>query len=153
MPVAKTNPRRALLVSLAALVFAAGLIAIVLVANGSGSGSGGSGSFDSVRAEELLELQRRDDVPALFPDPVGGRQPIFVWHTGGPIDDGWVAYDAQVDGVPLELDRTDGVLRAEDGTEYPFDGEGLPHYEVEVVDDRLNIALVEDDSTTTTRSG
>jgi hypothetical protein len=144
VPVAKTNPRRALLVGLAAIVFAAGLVALVLVANGSGGGSGG-GSFDTVRASELIDLQRRDDVPALFPDPVGGRQPIFVWHTGGAIDDGWVAYDAQVDGQPLELDRDDGVLRADDGTEYPFDGTGLPQYEVEVVDGRLNIALVEDD--------
>lgn len=153
MPVAETNPRRALLVSLAALVFAAGLIAVVLVANGSGGGSRG-GSFDAVDAEELLRLQRRDDVPALFPDPVGGRQPIFVWHVDDdlPADDGWVAYDAQVDGRPLELDREEGVLRDEDGTEYPFDGAGLPHYDVEVVDGRLRIALAGDGSTTTSAS-
>jgi hypothetical protein len=155
VPVAQTNPRRAILLGLAAIVFAAGLLAIVLVANG--TGGGGGGSFDAADAEELVRLQARDGVPALFPDPVGGRQPIFVWHEGNDPDEGWVAYDAQIDGEPLVLDRDAGVLRAEDGTEYPFTGEGLPSYDVEVVDGRLSIDLAgegdDEPVTTTTRSG
>ena len=144
MPVAQTNPRRAVLIGLAVIVLALGVIGIVLVANGTTSGSGG-GTFDSASAEELLRLQGRDGVPALFPDPVGGRQPIFVWNTGDDPEEGWVAYDALVDGEPLELDREDEVLRAPDGTEFPFDGEGLPQYDVEVVDGRLEIDLAGDD--------
>lgn len=151
MPVAQTNPRRTVLVGLAAVVLGLGLIAVVLVANGTTSGSDG-GQFDSVDAEELVRLQERDGVPALFPDPVGGRQPIFVWHEGDDPDEGWVAYDAQVDGQPLALDRDDDVLRAEDGTEFPFTGEGLPSYDVEVVDGRLSINLSGDATTATTRS-
>jgi len=144
VPVAKTNPRRTLLISLVALVFALVLLALVLVANGQQTGSTG-GTFDQAGAEELLRLQERDGVPALFPDPVGGRQPIFVWHEGADPNEGWVAYDAQVDGDSLALDVEEGVLRAQDGTEYPFTGEGLPQYDVEVVDGRLAIELVEDE--------
>lgn len=140
MPVARTDPRRAVLVGLAAVVFALGVLAIVLVANGARNSSG-QGTFDSADARELIRLQERDGVPALFPDPVGGRQPIFVWHEGDDPDEGWVAYDALVDGEPLVLDRDDGVLRAHDGREFPFTGEGLPHYDAEVVDGRLVVAL------------
>jgi hypothetical protein len=144
VPVAQTNPRRALLVGLAAVVFAAGLLAIVLVASGAGGG-GGAGNFESAEVEELARLQERDGVPALFPDPVGGRQPIFVWHEGDDVNDGWIAFDAQVDGQPLELDREDEVLRAPDGREFPFDGEGLPQYETRVDDGRLVVELGGDD--------
>lgn len=144
VPVAQTNPRRAVLIGLAVIVLAVGLIAVVLVANGASTGSDG-GTFDSVRAEDLLRLQQRDDAPALFPDPVGGRQPIFVWNTGNEPTEGWVAYDALFDGEPIVIDRQDGVLRAEaDGTEFPFTGEGLPQYAVEVVDGRLQIDLAGD---------
>jgi hypothetical protein len=144
VPVAQTNPRRALLVGLAAIVFALGLIALVLVANGARNGSGG-GSFDSASATELIRLQERDGVPALFPDPVGGRQPIFVWHEGDDPETGWVAYDALVDGEPVTIDLDELVLRGPDGTEFPFTGEGLPQYDVEVVDGRLVVALQPDD--------
>lgn len=145
VPVAQTNPRRAVLIGLAVIVLAAGLIAVVLVANGARSSDSGGGVFDSVDAEELLRLQQRDDAPALFPDPVGGRQPVFVWNTGDDPAEGWVAYDALYRGEPIQIDRDEGVLRADaDGTEFPFDGEGLPHYEVEVVDGRLEIDLAGD---------
>jgi hypothetical protein len=143
VPVAQTNPRRALLVGLAVVVLALGVIAVVLVANGARTGGDG-GSFEGAGAEELMRLQARDGVPALFPDPVGGRQPIFVWHEGDDPDTGWIAYDALVDGEPLELDVEHQVLRAPDGTEFPFTGEGLPQYDVEVVDGRLSIDLAGD---------
>ena len=142
MPVAKTNPKRTLLISLVALGFAVVLVVLVVVLNGQRTGSSG-GTFDQAGVEELLRLQARDGVPALFPDPVGGRQPIFVWHEGDDPSDGWLAYDALVDGEPLELDVDDEVLRATDGTEYPFTGEGLPQYDTEVVDGRLEVELVE----------
>ena len=142
MPVAKSNPKRTLLVSLVALAFALVMVVLVVVLNGQRTGSSG-GTFDQAGVDELVRLQARDEVPALFPDPVGGRQPIFVWHEGGDPSDGWLAYDAQVDGEPLELDVEDEVLRAADGTEYPFTGEGLPQYDTEVVDGRLEVDLVE----------
>jgi len=136
--------------AVAAVVFAAGLIAVVLAANGVRGGDGGTGDFGSADADELVRLQERDGVPALFPDPVGGRQPIFVWHTGGEPDEGWIAYDAQVDGCPLELDREESVLRECDGDEHPFTGDDLPAYEVMVEDGRVVVDLDGDDGTTTT---
>jgi hypothetical protein len=143
VPVAQTNPRRALLVGLAVVVLALGVIAVVLVANSARTGSDG-GSFDSADAEELMRLQERDGVPACFPDPVGGREPVCVWHEGDDPETGWVAYGAIVDGAPLEIDVEDEVLRAPDGTEFPFTGEGLPEYDVSVVDGRLSVDLAGD---------
>jgi hypothetical protein len=137
------------LVGLAVVVLALGVIAVVLVANDARTGSDG-GSFDTADAEELIRLQERDGVPALFPDPVGGRQPIFVWHEGDDPDTGWVAYDALIDGEPLVLDLDDLVLRAPDGREFPFTGDGLPQYDTEVVDGRLTVDLRGDDDDTTT---
>lgn len=151
MPVAKTNPRRAILVALAALVFAAGLIAVVLVANGSGGGGGG-GNFDTLRVEDLLRRQDDDGVPTCFNDPISGNRPICVFHTGTLRNQGWVAYDAQVDGCGFETLSPESTELVDSctGDTYPFTGEGLPQYEVEVRDGRLSIALVEQDSTTTT---
>lgn len=146
MPVAKTNPRRAVLVGLAAIVFAAGLLAIVLVANGSG-GSGGSSSFDTLRVEDLLRRQEQDGVPTCFNDPVSGNRPICVFHTGPNRNEGWVAYDAQVDGCGFEALSPDATELVDSctGEAYPFTGEGLPQYDVTVDDGRLSIALVEHD--------
>lgn len=150
MPVAETNPRRAVLVGLAAIVFAAGLLAIVLVANGTGGGSGG-GSFDSLEVETLLDRQERDGVPTCFNDPISGNRPICVFHTGGSDDEGWVAYDAQVDGCGFEALSPEATALVDSctGRSYPFSGEGLPQYETSVDDGRLVIALTDDDPTTT----
>jgi hypothetical protein len=148
VPVAQSNPRRTLLVAVAALVFAAGLLAVVLVANDTSTGTSG-GIFDQAGVEELIRLQEEGgDAPVLFPDPVGGRQPIYVFHTGGDPEEGWVAYDALVDGCPFEDVRETGdqLVDSCTGDTYPFTGEGLPQYEVEVVDGRLAVQLVEDDA-------
>jgi len=147
VPVAQTNPRRTLLVALAALVFAVGLLAVVLVANGTTTGSSG-GTFDQAGVNELIRLQEEGGgVPVLFPDPVGGRQPIYVFHTGGDPDEGWVAYDALVDGCPFEDARETGdeLIDSCTGDAYPFTGEGLPQYDVDVIDGRLAVELVEGD--------
>jgi hypothetical protein len=166
VPVAQTNPRRTLLVALAALVFAVGLLAVVLVANGTTVGGSG-GTFDQAGVRELIRLQEEGgDVPVLFPDPVGGRQPIYVFHTGDDPERGWVAYDALVDGCPFEDVRETGdeLVDSCTGETYPFTGEGLPQYDVAVVDGRLAVELVEDDAdadadadadetTTTARTG
>lgn len=147
MPVAQTNPRRTLLVALAALVFAVGLLAVVLVANGTTTGTSG-GTFDQAGVTELIRLQEDGGgVPVLFPDPVGGRQPIYVFHTGNDPEAGWTAYDALVDGCPFEDVRETGdeLVDSCTGDTYPFTGEGLPQYDVEVVDGRLAVELVEGD--------
>jgi hypothetical protein len=147
VPVAQTNPRRTLLVALAALVFAVGLLAVVFVANGTTTGSSG-GTFDQAGVNELIRLQEDGGgVPVLFPDPVGGRQPIYVFHTGNDPERGWTAYDALVDGCPFEDVRETGdqLVDSCTGEAYPFTGEGLPQYDVEVVDGRLAVELVEDE--------
>ena len=88
----------------------------------------------------------------------GGRQPIYVFHSGNDPESGWVAYDALVDGCPFEDVRETGdeLVDSCTGEAYPFTGEGLPQYDVEVVDGRLAVELVEDtadEPTSTTRSG
>ena len=151
MPVAETNPRRAVLVGLAAIVFAVGLLAIVVVANGTGGGGGG-GSFDTLQIETLLDRQERDGVPTCFNDPISGNRPICVFHTGSDDAEGWVAYDAQVDGCGFETLSPEAteLIDSCTGEAYPFTGEGLPQYETSVADDRLVIALTDDEATTTT---
>lgn len=145
MPVAKTNPRRALLVGLAAIVFAFGLLAVVLVANGSGGG-GGSGTYDTLQVDDLLERQDDDGVPTCFNDPISGNRPICVFHTGGADNEGWVAYDAQVDGCGFETLSPDATELVDSctGEAYPFTGEGLPQYQTRVADGRLIISLTDD---------
>lgn len=144
MPVAKrTDTRRTLLIAAAAVVLATGLIALALVINGSRRGGDGE-SFDALQVATLLRLQERDGVPTCLDDPTTGNRPICVFHLDGPDDEGWVAYDAQVDGCGFEA-LFEGATELVDGCTgetYPFSGEGLTQYDVAVEEGRLVIDLV-----------
>ena len=149
MPVGRTDPRRAVAASLVVVLGALLLVAVVLFLNSRGTSSG-DGRFSDLLVEDLLDRQARDGVPTCFNDPVDGLRPICVFHSGGEPDAGWVAYDAQVDGCALEYRDAEQLTDSCTGDTYPFTGEGLPQYLVEVEDDRLVIDLDGEDPTTTT---
>jgi hypothetical protein len=159
VPVAKTNPKRTLLVAAAAVVFAVGVVALVLIANTIRGGGGGE-EFDTLEVATLLRLQDDAPVPVCVGDPVNGNRPICVFHTGGADDEGWVAYDAQVDGCAFETLGPDSTELVDGctGDTYPFDGTGLTQYATRVEAGRLIIDLVGgtdggSSTTTTTTSG
>ena len=125
-PSPRRTPAAPLLVGLAALVFAVGLLAVVLVANGTGDGSGGG----------QLRLRRRRGAG---PPPGARRRPGAVPRPRRrPPADLRVARGRRPRGGLGRLrrpgrrraararPRATSVLRAADGTEYPFTGEGLP---------------------------
>lgn len=151
MPVAKTEPRRALAAGLAVVVAAVLLVVLVLFLNSRGTASG-DGVFGGLAVESLLERQEQDGVPFCVDDPVDGRRPICIYHVGDDPDSGWVAYDAQVEGCAFEplFPGATELVDSCTGETYPFTGEGLPQYETEVVDGELEIDLVADEPTTTT---
>ena len=153
MPVARSEPRRALAAALAVVVGAVLLVVVVLFLN-SRSTSSGDGTFGGLDVDDLLARQDSDGVPFCVDDPVDGLRPICVFHTGTDDDRGWVAYDAQVDGCafePLFPEATE-LVDSCTGETYPFTGEGLAQYETTVVEGRLEIDLDGADATTTTEA-
>ena len=145
----RTDPRRAVAASLVVVLAALLLVAVVLFLNSRGTSSG-DGRFSDLLAEDLIDRQARDGVPTCFNDPIDGLRPICVFHTGDDPDEGWVAYDAQVDGCALEYRDAEELTDACTGETYPFTGDGLPQYLVEVDDGRLVIDLDGADPKTTT---
>jgi hypothetical protein len=144
VPVARsTESRRALLVALTGVVAAVALIALMLFLNAdstdSPSGDAG-GPFVVGEVEELLDLGAGES-PVCFNDPAAGERPLCIFHTAGDDDEGWVAYDAQVDGAPLAQDRETGVLTDAEGEVIPPDGGDLPRYATDVVGGRLQVDL------------
>lgn len=149
MPVARTEPRRALAATLAVVVGAVLLVVLVVWISGQGT-STGDGRFADLVAEDLLDRQERDGVPTCFNDPISGERPICVFHTGDDPETGWVAYDAQVAGCELDYRDQDRLTDRCTGESYPFTGEGLPQYAVTVEGGRLVVDLDGEDPTTTT---
>jgi len=151
MPVARTEPGRALIAAAVVVLGAVLLVLVVLFLNSRDSTSG-DGQF-ALSAEDLFERQQEDGVPTCFNDPINGNRPICVFHTGGDLDEGWVGYDAQVDGCAFEALRpgAEELVVACTGETFPFTGEGLRQYDVSVDDGgRLVIDLDGPDETTTT---
>jgi hypothetical protein len=151
VPVARTSPTRAIAAAVVVTIGAVGLVVGVVLLNDQGTSSG-DGVFGGLEASSLLERQQADGVPFCVDDPVDGRRPICVFHTGGDVDEGWVAYDAQVDGCafePLSPDATE-LVDSCTGETYPFTGEGLFQYAVRVdADGDLAIDLDGEEPTTT----
>jgi hypothetical protein len=143
MPVARTEPSRAVSAALAVVLGAVLLVLLVLFLNSRGTSSG-DGEFSDLAADDLLRRQDADGVPTCFDDPISGNRPICVFHTGSDPDEGWVAYDAQVDGcafAPLSP-QAEELVDSCTGETYPFSGEGLHQYGVTVDEDgRLVIDL------------
>lgn len=144
MPVARsTEGRRALAVALTGVLAAVALIALVLYLNDDNTASptgDGGGPFVVGQVDTLLD-QDAGVSPVCFNDPAAGERPLCVFHTGGDEDEGWVAYDAQIDGAALTQDRETGVLADADGAVIPPDGGDLPQYATAVVGGRLQVDL------------
>ena len=108
-------------------------IAVVLLSNPRNEISFGDDRLDLGAVDERI-----DDVPILLPDPVNGDHPIWVHHVGAKPEEGWVAFDAQVDGCPLEYDNDDkAFVDSCTKKRYPPDGKGLPQYEVDITRGRV----------------
>jgi hypothetical protein len=101
----------------------------------------GSDVFEIGDAEELADRIAADDgVPLFFADLArfgGPRQrPIAVHHLDDDPLEGWVAFDALVEGCPITWDRdAQEFVDTCTGDRYPPDGEGLNQFDVEVNED------------------
>jgi hypothetical protein len=135
--------RVALVSFVAMIVLAIGLwlAAAYLTDNPSVEVDIGSDRFEIGDAEDLADAIDDDDgVPLFFPDLArfgGPRQrPIVVNHLDDDPLEGWVAFDALVDGCPLEWVADDQQLADTcTGDRYPPSGEGLNQFDVEVDDE------------------
>jgi hypothetical protein len=151
MPVGRSDPRRAILVAVAGLIAAGGLIGLILFVNSGDREVGAAGgAFRAGDADDLAEAIERDRIPILFPDPTGGDQHIYLQHLGDEDDEGWLAFDAQISGCAVDWDLEAQEFAACDDRRFPPDGEGLPQYEVEVDDGRVVIDFSPDPDPTTT---
>lgn len=153
MPVGR-NPdaRKALLVALAGVVAAFGLVGTVVLLSGNDGTSPSSGAFPVGGVDTLIDAQARDRVPLCLNDPANADRPVCVFHVGEVDDVGWLAYDAQIDGCVLDIDVEAQALVACDGERHPFTGVGLPDYPTRVEDGRVvvNLSGEEFETTTTT---
>jgi hypothetical protein len=160
MPVAQSegHAAKALVIATLAIV----LIAVVAIFVALAASRGdveirlGDERFEVGRAEALLELIEKDDgLPLLFQDLVSGERNIFVQHTGGDVDAGWVAFGAFDPDDPscaVEIDRSAKVLVNACAREltYPLDGEGLRSYPTTVEDGDVIVDINELSTSTTT---
>ena len=78
-----------------------------------------------------------DEGPLLLPDLAGGDSDIYLQHLGDDVETGWIAIAARPQTAARTChvewhadDRT--FVDSCDGTVYPEDGAGLPHYPVSV---------------------
>ncbi len=153
MPVARSDPRRALLVGLGAVVAAATIGFLVLSLSGESQEvtfGPGDAEFEVGDARTLAAAIERDRTPLLFQDPASFERPIWVQHTGDAPERGWVAFDAQVGGCALRWEVDDQRFVDCDGDRYPADGQGLTQYEATVQDGDVVVDLDPDDDEPTT---
>lgn len=154
MPVARSDPRRAVVVGIAGVAIGVAMIVAVLIAN-SASGtktvrsSPSATEFDAGRTEDLARAVERDRTPILFQDPARFTRPIWLQHAGGDPGSGWTAFDAAVGGCATTWDRDAQRFTDCNGRTYPADGSGLRRYIVVVKDGRVIINLDPEATTTT----
>ena len=137
-----SSASKAVIVALAGVVGGLAIFFLVVSIAGSTDTKIGEDRFEVGDAENFADLIESDRQPLQFADALGGDRPIFVQHLGDEPDDGWLAFDAAVDGCPLRWDPSQEVF--EDtctGDVYPRDGAGLPHYRVVVSDGDVIVDL------------
>jgi hypothetical protein len=102
----RRRTRSIVLASLAAVVAAAALMALVvsLASNRPDQANLGSQTFRPGRADRLGKAIDRDG-PLLFKDPLTSRpgRELYVRHTGTDVRKGWSAVEAYATGSPREL--------------------------------------------------
>lgn len=152
MPVADSQPRRALLVGIAGVVAAVALFFLVVSLTGNDvEVRFGDDRFEVGPAEARAATIERDRTPLLFSDPSGGSRPIWVQHLGDDANEGWMAFDAQVGGCALDWDVDAQELVDQcTGSRYPADGDGLVHYPTTVEDGKVVVDVSPEGTSTTT---
>ena len=105
----------------------------------------GDDVFDAGQVERIAE-EIDDRGPITYSDVAGGERDIIVQHLGDEPDTGWHAFDARPPGADREcvLDWRQDDREFVDpcsGRRYPADGEGVPQYEVEIREGRIEIDL------------
>ncbi len=164
-PVRTTSPRTVILAMITFLVGALVVVVLFVFAVGKATESGrfeinlGSDTFDAGTAQLRAESIGHDG-PLLLPDVAGGQRDIYLQHEGSDPDRGWLAFDARRPGAPrdcqLVWDRSrESFGDSCDGSAVPPDGNGLPHYPVEVTDQHhvvVNLNPERKRPTTTTAS-
>ena len=159
MPVAQSQGHagKALAIAAAALV----LIGIVTVFVAQAASRGdvelnlGDDRFNAGDTNSISERIAADGgLPALYADLVDGDRPIFVQHTGGDPDKGWVAFGAFDPDDPsclVEIDREAEILvnACDRSVTHPLTGEGLRFYPTSVEDGDVIVDINEIGTTTT----
>jgi hypothetical protein len=152
VPVSRSDPRRAVVIALGAIV-AAGAILFLAAALGGGLGSGESTpfgpddpEFDIGPAAQRSATIAGDGVPLFFPDAANGTTPIWVNHLGEDPATGWVAFDAAVAADCLVAwDAATKQFEDCNGRRYPPGGDGLHQYDVRVEEGNVVVDLAPDE--------
>lgn len=128
------------------------MIVVVLALNAGGDKAhvgSKTTEFDAGRAADLAPRIAADHYPLLVQDPANFTRPLWIQHTGTDDNNGWLSFDAAVEGCATRWDV--GAQQFVDCAErrYPPDGTGLPRYPVTVVAGRVIVNLDRDAPTTT----
>lgn len=161
MPVEKgprLTARSALVVGLAGVIAALGLLVLVLVLADTGGVDVqlGDDVFEAGDTERIA-AEIADRGPILYSDVAGGTRDIYLVHLGEDPATGWFAFAAQQPGAPrdcfVEWDE-DGRVFVDgcDDTEFTAEGEGLPQYAVLLEDDGEKLVVDLNDIRSTTTS-
>ena len=149
MPVArraKDVRRSALLIGLAAVVFAIILGAVALeFGRRTQTLALGSADFGDLDVQRIGDLIDREG-PLLLADIGGGTRQVWLQHIGDEIDQGWSAFDVRQPGDPVEcyadwVASTQQFVDKCDGSIYPESGSGLPQIPVFVDGSELTIDI------------
>jgi len=117
----------------------------------------GDERFNAGDTNSIAERIAEDGgLPALYADLVNGDRPIFVQHTGGDPDEGWVAFGAFDPDRPtclVQIDRDAMVLvnACDPDLTYPLDGDGLRSYPTTV--EKGDVIVDINEITTSTTAG
>jgi hypothetical protein len=153
--VARSDPRRTLVIGVAGLVFGVIMIVVVLGLNAGGDKThvgSTSTEFDAGRATDLATRIAQDRYPLLVQDPANFTRPLWIQHTGDDAQEGWLAFDAAVEGCATTWSVDSQEFTDCSGRHYPYDGTGIPRYPVVVKDGRVVVNLDRDAPSTTAPS-
>lgn len=148
----RRRPGVTVVVSLAALACAGVLVWFVVnfAAANPEEVNLGDRVFEVGNAERLAERLSEDREPLLFKDPLsrGPGRELYVHHTGGDPEKGWIAVEAYAPGDPHEIRCLLRWDRAEQefvspcsGRRFRADADDLVHHPVEVDDGTVKVDL------------
>ena len=152
MPVARgTRPdlRSVVMIGLAAVVTALGLVLGVLLLTRSGAEVDirlGDQDFREMDADRI-SAEIADRGPILFGDVASGEQDIILQHLGGDSESGWLAFEARRPGQARDCyflwrsDSRDFVNSCDSEDFLDAAGTGLTHYDVTVVDGDVRVDI------------